>query len=609
MSCDVARKIAGCLIGAAFAIGAAAPAIADTVFLGSSTRIHMYDTTTGTTATVTGQGNTNGWAAPRPLRLVENDRGMLCTSDSAGVACYGAATNTFPFMSYSVATGLAGPYNWDVSQDSQALLIAAWVLDPATGANVRGMQFIDPLTRQVRGQLSLETYAIAFAPNSRFAALLTLDKTDTAAIAQGLLPLNLTTVDNFTRSVVSTVPIRDQAGTRINGPWPLYGMVNTGNDVILWNADPTASVLVVSDAGIVKRRIAVPGVNALTVSANNRTAYVATGAKAQRIDLDTGTVVADYADNLATGAALSTDEATLYVVGGQGGLPGVNLGFWNAATNTITTRQGLADAEIRSVAARPKLRRMAPPNSGWWWDPTRSGMGFSVEVQGDDRAYIGTFTYEPGGLPVWYVTTCTLQPNGFCAGPLHKWTGGTTLNGTFQPPVYGGSAGGVTFAFWQGSRGLLATGNFNADIVRFPIDQSAGITAPPAWAPQSGWWWAANEPGIGWFIESQGTIDQNGTVGSNMFLVGHMYRPDGSPVWYSSNALYGELATAGGPTPFYQGALTEFANGPVVGQPGTGATTVVGTRGTVSLQFTSATTATLVMPDGRTVPLTRYVIQ
>lgn len=77
-----------------------------------------------------------------------------------------------------------------------------------------------------------------------------------------------------------------------------------------------------------------------------------------------------------------------------------------------------------------------------------------------------------------------------------------------------------------------------------------------------------------------------------------MYDASGNPIWYSTS---GPMSTA----TLYLGIWQQFANGQ----------TLTGTHhlpsnpsnvGAVTLQFTNAVEATLTLPGGRQIPLTRY---
>ncbi len=561
-------------------------------------------------------GNTTGWPAPRPLRL-PRDGTSLCTSDSAGIACYNTADLQTISPRIFIPSTVVGPYGWDITQDGKTLLAAITTTDAGSGASVRGLRLVDMASGQALGQLALQVYAVATSPDSQTATLLALDPTEITAIAQGLLPFNLVKVDIATRTVTSTVALRDQAGTRINGPWTLYGLADTGSDLVIWNGDATAAVRVFSAAGVLQRQIAAPAANVLVLSADSTQAFVANGIKAQRLDLITGAIV-DYTQSNGyptTSLALTADGKSLRTLGTAVTSPSTvlpSVQTWTIATDTVNQSAGLitstSSGPVTTIGAVPPLRLPQPPQTGWWWDPTRSGAFYAIEVQDGGKAYIGTFSYDTDGRATWFVTSCTQDLRNVCEGRLDQFGDGTTIDGTYRPAAYRGSPGSIAITATARDRATVTMQGQTREIFRFPIDQAVGVAGGPSWVPRSGWWWDATRPGIGWFLESQGTTTQGTATYTNMFLVGQMYRNDGSAVWYSSGSLYGRLPTGGTAIPFYQGQLSEFAGGPpYTGGAGTGLV-LAGSPGYVTLQFLSQTRGVLTLPNGRNIVLTRFVL-
>jgi hypothetical protein len=105
---------------------------------------------------------------------------------------------------------------------------------------------------------------------------------------------------------------------------------------------------------------------------------------------------------------------------------------------------------------------------------------------------------------------------------------------------------------------------------------------------ETGWWWSANEPGRGFFIEVQ-----SGTL----FLSGYMFGEDGRASWYvASGPIVGGL---------FQGSLTEFGGGQAAGGPWR-APAPVADHGKIALRIGSSGTVMLTLPNGRELALTRF---
>jgi len=226
------------------------------------------------------------------------------------------------------------------------------------------------------------------------------------------------------------------------------------------------------------------------------------------------------------------------------------------------------------------------PATGWWWNSSESGRGFSIETSGDNL-FIGGFLYAADGSCIWYVASGERGGSIFF-NTLQQYGSGQTLTGSYRSPSYVGSPGTITLNFTSTTSGSLIWPGGTVAIERFPISGST-VTSPASGMPAAGWWWNASEAGSGYFIEVQGTT---------LFMAAYMYGDSGQAAWYTtSGAMTG--------TSVYQGSLVEYANGQTL----TGAyqaPSVAADRGSVTLVFASSATATLTLPSGRAISLTRY---
>lgn len=238
------------------------------------------------------------------------------------------------------------------------------------------------------------------------------------------------------------------------------------------------------------------------------------------------------------------------------------------------------------------MAQVITPQTGWWWNPDESGRGFSVEVQ-DGVLFFAGFLYDETGRATWYASDLDVaaDASGSFASPLTSYSGGQTLSGRYRP-ISGVADSGkmMTLSFSSATQGMLSWPGGSVPIERFPIVSNGLTTPPPANSPQNGWWWNANESGRGFFIEIQA---------NTLFMAGFMYDDAGNPIWYCTK---GAMTS----TNSYQGVWNEFGNGQTITGAYKAASVVKGNAGSVSLVFTSPTTATLTLPDGNTVALTRY---
>jgi hypothetical protein len=246
----------------------------------------------------------------------------------------------------------------------------------------------------------------------------------------------------------------------------------------------------------------------------------------------------------------------------------------------------------RNVVAVPGSLECKPqaPQAGWWWNPTEGGRGYSLESQGNHIFY-AAFLYDDTGRSNWYVATGTTSIDGsLFTGDLLKVTNGQTLGGAYKAPTAAQSVGPFTLAFSDNMRGTMIWPGGTVAIERFNIVTNGLQAAKRLNQPETGWWWNPAESGRGFFIEWQdGFAD----------LAGYMYDDNGNPVWYLSVQ----------PTPnlrAFAGNWWLYANGQSLTGAYKPATQINNNVAPVSINFTSETTATMTLPNGRTTNLQRH---
>jgi hypothetical protein len=248
-----------------------------------------------------------------------------------------------------------------------------------------------------------------------------------------------------------------------------------------------------------------------------------------------------------------------------------------------------AAATPTSFAGTSATLSCTGPQSGWWWNPSESGRGFSLEVNAQNRIFFSSYLYAQDTSAYWMVSTGSLATAAAYLGTLNQYSMGQTLTGAYRAPTLGVSPGSLTLAFSSATKGTLSWPGGSVPIQRFDIVAGGAAAGPAAGMPQTGWWWNSSESGRGFFFEVQGTT---------LFLSGFMYDSAGRPVWYtSSGAMTG--------TTVYQGRLLQYAGGQTL----TGAYQAPSSSsdvGAVTVQFATTTTATLTLPNGTQVVLTRF---
>lgn len=75
---------------------------------------------------------------------------------------------------------------------------------------------------------------------------------------------------------------------------------------------------------------------------------------------------------------------------------------------------------------------IAPPLSGWYWNPNEPGRGWNIEIRGS-TLFMAGFLYGDDGEPVWYTASGELDSDRFI-GELLISRNGQTLSGPYVEP-------------------------------------------------------------------------------------------------------------------------------------------------------------------------------
>lgn len=230
------------------------------------------------------------------------------------------------------------------------------------------------------------------------------------------------------------------------------------------------------------------------------------------------------------------------------------------------------------------------PQSGWWWNPAEGGRGFALEVQ-NGTIYLAGYLYDPSGRATWLAAGPAAMSGSTFSAPLITYLGGQSLTGTYHPVTGTMNSGNVSIVFSDPSHGVMTWPGGTVPIERFNI-VAGGVNAPVSpTAPQTGWWWNPAEGGRGYTIEVQ-----NGTL----YMAGYMYDAAGNPTWYT----FGPILPVS--TDTYQGVWQQYGNGQTLTGLFKPAQMVNANVGNVTLKFQSPTVASLTMPNGVVIPLSRF---
>jgi hypothetical protein len=218
--------------------------------------------------------------------------------------------------------------------------------------------------------------------------------------------------------------------------------------------------------------------------------------------------------------------------------------------------------------------------SALWWNPSESGWGMSI-TQHDSRLFAAWFVYGPSGAPTWVIMSGgTWTTPTSITGTLYSTTGPAST-GTFDPSqVKLTAVGSATITFSTQTQAVLSYTVSGISGTKAIQRQDFGTSAATTVASYADLWWTASESGWGISVNQQY---------NTLFSVIYAYGQYGQPVWYvmpggawtGSTTYSGTLYQTSMPAFDYYATAFNTAN--VTTQP----------VGTISLQFTSTSTATL----------------
>jgi hypothetical protein len=238
-------------------------------------------------------------------------------------------------------------------------------------------------------------------------------------------------------------------------------------------------------------------------------------------------------------------------------------------------------ADFSNIDVKLAAAATTTPKTGWWWNDKESGRGFFIERQGNNL-FIAGYYYEADGRASWFTSAGLMNADGVSySGAANLLRNGQTLEGAYKSPTSAGSLGNVTLNFASPTTATIVWPGGNTPITSLTFGGAGGINA------ENGWWWNAAESGRGYSIEVQG---------NSLFMVGFMYDDSGNPTWYLT------AGTMQSPTR-YSGTLQSISGGQALNGPYKAPTAA--SVGSFAVDFTGTNDATLTLPSGKKVGITR----
>jgi serine protease len=223
----------------------------------------------------------------------------------------------------------------------------------------------------------------------------------------------------------------------------------------------------------------------------------------------------------------------------------------------------------------------ATPKTGWWWNPAESGRGFFLEKNGN-TLFMAAYYFEPDGRPTWFTSAGPMNGNTFNAQALTV-RNGQTLEGDYRAPAPAVAIGPVAITFGSANEATMRWPGGTTPLSSFAFGGTGTISA------ESGWWWNAAESGRGFSIEVQG---------NTLFVAGFIYDAAGNPIWVLSAGPM-QSATR------YTGRINSVTGGQALNAPYKAPASVTDI-GSLTIDFAGTDRATMTLPSGKQVPLTRF---
>jgi hypothetical protein len=118
------------------------------------------------------------------------------------------------------------------------------------------------------------------------------------------------------------------------------------------------------------------------------------------------------------------------------------------------------------------------PESGWWWNASESGRGYSIEIQ-DDKVYFAAYSYDSNKQPVWYYSSGTMTGDSYYSGRVVKAVNGACFGCTEGVPQ-SIDVGSMSISFNGGKDATLNILGFITQITRFDFANGDNTHYPNA---------------------------------------------------------------------------------------------------------------------------------
>jgi hypothetical protein len=244
-----------------------------------------------------------------------------------------------------------------------------------------------------------------------------------------------------------------------------------------------------------------------------------------------GTVTATLAaaaDDM-TGAQTDADPSTMlrWEAGGW-------TGYEDSDGEDLTDSGGAASITFQlSSEDQPPPFVVEPGTSSAWYDPTRSGEGFMLEILPEDRAVMYWFTYDDAGDQDWFIAVGEVRGNRVLFPAVLQVSGGG-FGPDFDPNAVSETVVGSASFIWSGCDSGAMSWNIGDQAGRMDLQRLSTVMGVPCGdsidpplleiATLSGSWYDPSHAGEGYTLEV--LADQR------LLVYWFGFDPDGNRRWF-----------------------------------------------------------------------------
>lgn len=126
-----------------------------------------------------------------------------------------------------------------------------------------------------------------------------------------------------------------------------------------------------------------------------------------------------------------------------------------------------AFASLFVLAGSASALTIGGPTQGLWWNPSESGRGYQIDLQGDTMI-VTTYVYEQSGDPIWYLSSGTYDHTaGTFTSAYDIFANGQCFSCPYVAPTHTGDAGPITISFHTNQTATLTYPGGSTEITKF----------------------------------------------------------------------------------------------------------------------------------------------